>query len=56
MNFGMSWNFETVDLDHLPFPARMYVDWVRVYQPSDSINVGCDPEDFPTAAYINESV
>ena len=28
------------------------VDWVRVYQRKDAINVGCDPKDYPTAAYI----
>ncbi len=32
----------------------MRIDWIRVYQPSDSINIGCDPTDFPTAAYIDE--
>jgi beta-glucan synthesis-associated protein KRE6 len=48
----MSTNFGTVDLDHLLFPATMSVDWIRVYQPSDAINVGCDPKDFPTADYI----
>jgi len=31
----------------------MAVDYVRVYQPKDKRNVGCDPEDFPTADYIN---
>ena len=50
----MSENFGTVDLDNLVFPMTMRIDWIRVYQPSDSINIGCDPTDFPTAAYINE--
>ena len=50
----MSENFGTVDLDNLVFPTTMRIDWIRVYQPSDSINIGCDPTDFPTAAYINE--
>jgi len=54
MNLGMSENFGFVDLEHLKFPAVMSVDWIRVYQRSDSLNVGCDPPDFPTAAYINE--
>jgi hypothetical protein len=31
----------------------MSVDYIRVYQSSDAINIGCDPKDFPTAAYIN---
>ncbi|KAJ3715052.1 glycoside hydrolase family 16 protein [Lentinula raphanica] len=53
-NLGISENFGYVDFDHLKFPAIMTIDYIRVYQKSDSINVGCDPEDFPTAAYINE--
>jgi beta-glucan synthesis-associated protein KRE6 len=50
----MSQNFGVVDLDHLAFPATMRVDYVRVYQPKDKVNVGCDPKDFPTAAYIEK--
>ncbi|PPQ67112.1 hypothetical protein CVT25_005713 [Psilocybe cyanescens] len=56
MNLGMSKNFGDVDFDHLVFPAKMRVDWIRVYQPKDSINVGCDPKDFPTAVYINQYI
>jgi len=55
-NLGMSQNFGFVDLEHLTFPAIMYVDYVRVYQDPDNINIGCDPKDFPTAAYINEYI
>jgi len=54
MNLGISPSFAYVDYDALPFPTVMSVDWVRVYQPKDAINIGCDPEDFPTASYINE--
>ncbi|KAJ7783618.1 beta-glucan synthesis-associated protein [Mycena maculata] len=53
-NLGMSENFGTVDFEHLTFPAVMRVDYIRVYQPKNAINIGCDPEDFPTQAYINE--
>jgi len=53
-NLGMSTNFGEVDLEHLTFPTTMHIDWIRVYQPKDAINIGCDPEDFPTEAYINE--
>ena len=56
MNLGLSKNFGVIDFDHLTFPAKMRVDWIRVYQRSDSINIGCDPKDFPTRAYINEFV
>ncbi|KIM68922.1 glycoside hydrolase family 16 protein [Scleroderma citrinum Foug A] len=53
VDLGMSTNFGPVDLDHLPFPVHMRVDYVRVYQPKDKKNIGCDPKDFPTAEYIN---
>ena len=53
MNLGVSENFGGVDFDHLTFPATMRVDWVRVYQPKDAINVGCNPKAFPTKAYID---
>lgn len=50
----MSENFGTVDLQHLVFPATMLIDYIRVYQPEDSINIGCDPPDLPTKAYIEK--
>jgi hypothetical protein len=35
----------------------MRVDWIRVYQPKgQQPNIGCDPKDFPTAAYIKQCV
>ena len=52
----MSTAFGYVDLDHLTFPSIMKIDYIRVYQKPDAINVGCDPEDFPTQAYINQCV
>lgn len=52
----MSTNFGDVDLDHLTFPTTMSVDYVRVYQDPNNKNVGCDPQDFPTQSYINQSV
>jgi hypothetical protein len=54
MNLGMSRNFGPVDLEHLIFPVSMLVDYVRVYQPPDALNIGCDPAGFPTGAYINQ--
>lgn len=47
-------NFGDVDLEHLQFPATMRVDWIRVYQTKDAINIGCDPKQFPTQKYINQ--
>ncbi|CAE6443354.1 hypothetical protein ACGC1H_006125 [Rhizoctonia solani] len=52
-NLGISPNFGGIDWEHLVFPTWMLVDWVRVYQPKGARNVGCDPEDYPTAEYIN---
>ncbi|KAF5367017.1 hypothetical protein D9758_003867 [Tetrapyrgos nigripes] len=42
------------DFADLTFPVKMSVDWIRVYQDPNHINVGCDPADFPTKAYIEE--
>ncbi|KAF8078775.1 glycoside hydrolase family 16 protein [Lyophyllum atratum] len=55
VNLGMSTNFGNVDLEHLTFPATMRVDWIRIYQRKNAINVGCDPKDFPTQGYINNA-
>ncbi|KAI0094783.1 glycoside hydrolase family 16 protein [Irpex rosettiformis] len=56
INLGLSKNFGFVDVDHLTFPTTMKVDWVRVYQDPDRKNIGCDPEDFPTKAYIEQYI
>ncbi|KAL0243411.1 hypothetical protein I308_105377 [Cryptococcus tetragattii IND107] len=53
INFGMSNNFQAIDLNHLTFPAEMHVDYMRVYQRSEG-RIGCDPDDRPTAAYIKK--
>jgi beta-glucanase (GH16 family) len=52
INLGMSKNFGTVDFEHLTFPNHLRVDYVRVYQPVNAVNVGCSPKGFPTADYI----
>ncbi|KAJ7634387.1 beta-glucan synthesis-associated [Roridomyces roridus] len=52
-NLGMSHAFGAVDLDHITFPAIMRIDWIRVYQQKNKINVGCDTTDYPTKAYID---
>ncbi|GAA5927478.1 uncharacterized protein JCM15063_005912 [Sporobolomyces koalae] len=51
-NLGMSPLFGTIDYNHLTFPAKMRVDWVRVWQQKDKINIGCDPKENPTVQYI----
>jgi beta-glucanase (GH16 family) len=55
-NLGMSNNFGNVDLGHLPFPVHLQVDYVRVYQPKNAVNIGCNPRNFPTQDYINEYI
>lgn len=30
-------------------PNYMYIDYVRVYQRTDMINIGCNPDDYPTS-------
>jgi beta-glucanase (GH16 family) len=54
MNLGQSTNFGKVDTAHIPYPVTMRVDYIRVYQPKGAINYGCDPQDFPTANYIQQ--
>ena len=43
-------------MDKLTFPTTMSIDYIRVYQPKDSINIGCNPKNFPTSAYIETFV
>lgn len=54
INLGLSKSFGTVDFDHLVFPAKMKVDYIRVYQESGKMDVGCEGKDgnWPTQAYI----
>ncbi|KAF5353241.1 hypothetical protein D9756_007896 [Leucocoprinus leucothites] len=51
-NLGFSENFGWVDFDNLQLPATMSIDYIRVYQPQDAINIGCDPVEYPTMNYI----
>ena len=57
MNLGMSPSFEAQDFTKLNFPAKMRIEYVRVYQRSDVVSgsrqvLGCDPPHYPTADYI----
>jgi hypothetical protein len=54
-NLGISEGFGAISPE-LTFPTVMRIDYIRVYQPKDQINVGCDPADFPTKAYIERYV
>ncbi|KAE8248875.1 hypothetical protein A4X13_0g5438 [Tilletia indica] len=56
MNLGISDSFTWINWKNLSFPTEMLVDYVRVWQYEDAINVGCDGQDgaMPTSAYINK--
>jgi len=54
LNLGISPNFGFIDFEHLTFPTVMSVDYVRVYQNPDNINIGCEPDGFPTQDYITQ--
>ncbi|OBA24244.1 beta-glucan synthesis-associated [Metschnikowia bicuspidata var. bicuspidata NRRL YB-4993] len=53
MNLGISNNWAYIDWPALRFPLLMRVDYVRIYQPADSILMTCDPEGYPTTEYIS---
>lgn len=52
MNLGVSNNWAYIDWPAITFPLMMRVDYVRIYQPKDAINMSCDPPDYPTSEYI----
>lgn len=54
-NFGMSNSFSTVMLPNLEkfYPAKMRVDYIRIYQEEGSESITCDPEGYPTTDYIS---
>lgn len=52
-NLGMSFDFGEVDIENIPLPAYMLVDYIRVYQDPEKINVGCDGSpDYNTSQWI----
>ncbi|VEU22919.1 DEKNAAC104217 [Brettanomyces naardenensis] len=52
MNLGVSNNWAYIDWPSISFPTTMQVDYVRVYQPNNSVSMTCDPSDYPTYDYI----
>ena len=52
LNLGISNNWASIDWQSIYFPVTMSIDYVRLYQPNDSISVTCDPSDHPTYDYI----
>ncbi|TFK23855.1 SKN1-domain-containing protein, partial [Coprinopsis marcescibilis] len=47
-------NWQMILLPTMRFLGEMLVDYVRVYQRKGAVNVGCDPEEYPTRRYIEE--
>jgi len=55
MNLFISSKFQgDPDFGKLTFPNHMRVDYVRVWQRENAIDVGCDPSSHPTAKYIQD--
>lgn len=52
MNLGISNNWAYIDWASIHFPCELRVDYVRIYQPQDAIDVTCDPASHPTYDYI----
>ncbi|GAA5820003.1 hypothetical protein JCM11251_005442 [Rhodosporidiobolus azoricus] len=55
INLAISPAFQPPDWQNIRFPGTFRVDYVRVYQKGEP-NVGCDPEDYPTANYIQRNL
>lgn len=52
MNLGISNNWAYIDWQFIFFPVTMSIDYVRIYQPNNSIDMTCDPASHPTYDYI----
>lgn len=55
-NFGMSNTFAEIFMANLAelFPATMRLDYIRIYQDPNNVQVTCDPPDYPTTSYISQ--
>ncbi|KAG2494124.1 hypothetical protein HYH03_007762 [Edaphochlamys debaryana] len=49
---AMSDNFAPIHPD-VPLPSSMEIDYVRIWQQKEEVNIGCDTPDYPTQAYID---
>ncbi|GCF01701.1 beta-glucan synthesis-associated protein, partial [Zygosaccharomyces mellis] len=54
LNLGISNNWAYIDWEMILFPVTMSIDFVRIYQPNDSVSITCDPPDRPTYDYIEQ--
>jgi beta-glucanase (GH16 family) len=52
LNLGVSNNWAYIDWPSILFPSMLRIDYVRLYQPSDAVDVTCDPSSHPTYDYI----
>jgi len=50
-----TWNGGQTALDGKHWPAKFFIDYVRVWQDPAEKNIGCDPPNFPTAKYIENN-
>lgn len=52
-NMGLSymWN-QDLNVENLQLPSKFLIDYIRIYQPFDKIEMTCDPIDYPTDEYI----
>ncbi|CCH60253.1 hypothetical protein TBLA_0C04560 [Henningerozyma blattae CBS 6284] len=56
MNLGISNNWAYIDWQSIYFPVTMSIDYVRIYQPNNSVSITCDPKDYPTYDYIQDHI
>lgn len=54
LNLGISTAWVYIDWPSLVWPSHMRIDYVRIYQPSGSVSITCDPSDYPTYDYIQD--
>ncbi len=54
LNLGISNNWAYINWLGIAWPSTMKIDYVRIYQPNDSVSITCDPTDYPTYDYIND--
>ncbi|EEB07359.2 glucosidase [Schizosaccharomyces japonicus yFS275] len=54
LNLAISKNWAYYYFHRLQFPAKLYIDYVRIYQDPEHTNmhVTCDPPGYPTTKYI----
>ena len=56
INLGILLDPRVIDFEHLTSLTVMSVDYVKMYQNPDNANTRCNPNGFPTQAYINKCV